>query len=561
MKKNGLRKIELIIIYTICVAVLASILFIEVYVYFISPRAYRGQPFYLTINILVLSVVLILLTSFFLSYLKMARDAKTLRDFQKKFEFITTASDIVIMQYDVMNRNFIRWNPSDTQTYRKFSVKDFWNHIHPDDLPVAHNVVDFMDSQNDLPYTCEYRYCMPGNNKHIWQYIDIFPFSHDSEGKVASYIGICRRNSKWHEVEDKLEHFRQNVSFITSANGILFIRYNVADDTLYHLDNSGELTESTITLEEYLGSVHPDDLTYAKELLAIMRVHKRERFQTEYRYRLPGSDKYDWFAINVVACDYDKYHRISGYLCLCRNNNEWRKAMDEMICLRDKAESANKMKNAFLANMSHEIRTPLNAVVGFSSMITDEMPGDEREKFKQVIAHNNKLLLQIVDDVLTLSKIESGDIDFINSTFDINDFMQSIIDPMRLTIHDKVKLICQSQEHFNICFDSRRLTEVVSTLLINANKFTPEGTITISYRQESEGLFISITDTGIGIDKKDQERIFQRFEKVNTYVSGTGLGLSICKGIVEQAHGTIGVESELGKGSTFWFRIPCTISK
>lgn len=219
------------------------------------------------------------------------------------------------------------------------------------------------------------------------------------------------------------------------------------------------------------------------------------------------------------------------------------------------------MKNAFLANMSHEIRTPLNAVVGFSSMITDEMPGDEREKFKQVIAHNNKLLLQIVDDVLTLSKIESGDIDFINSTFDINDFMQSIIDSMRLTIHDKVKLICQSQEHFNICFDSRRLTEVVSTLLINANKFTPEGTITISYRQESEGLFISITDTGIGIDKKDQERIFQRFEKVNTYVSGTGLGLSICKGIVEQAHGTIGVESELGKGSTFWFRIPCTISK
>jgi signal transduction histidine kinase len=362
-------------------------------------------------------------------------------------------------------------------------------------------------------------------------------------------------------VEDKLEHFRHNVSFITSANGILFIRYNVAEDTLYHLDNSGELTESTITLDEYLGSAHPDDLTRAKELLAIMRVHKRERFQTEYRYRLPGSEKYDWFAINVVACDYDKYHRISNYLCLFRNNNEWRKAMDEMISLRDKAESANKMKNAFLANMSHEIRTPLNAVVGFSSMITDEMPADEREKFKQVIAHNNKLLLQIVDDVLTLSKIESGDIDFTNSTFDINDFMQSIIDSMRLTIHDKVKLICQSQEHFNICFDSRRLTEVVSTLIVNANKFTPEGTITINYRQEPEGLFISITDTGIGIDKKDQERIFQRFEKVNTYVSGTGLGLSICKGIVEQAHGTIGVESEPGKGSSFWFRIPCVISK
>ena len=132
---------------------------------------------------------------------------------------------------------------------------------------------------------------------------------------------------------------------------------------------------------------------------------------------------------------------------------------------------------------------------------------------------------------------------------------------MHLTIHKKIALTCESQEHFNITWDPRRLTEIVTTLLVNANKFTSEGSIKINYHEEKDGFYVSITDTGIGIDKKDQQRIFERFEKVNSFVSGTGLGLSICKGIVEQAHGSIGVDSELGKGSTFWFRIPCETNK
>ncbi len=540
---------------------LLFILFIEIYAHLQGVHKFIGEQYYLLLNILILSLFIILLTFFFVSYLKKAKFTKELKEFQKKFEFITMANDIVIMQYDVLKRVLIRWNPSNTKPNRKFGIKEYWSRIHPDDLPIAHQLIDFMDSRDDNPYTCEYRYRLPGSHSYSWQYNDIFPFEYSGDGQVINYIGICRRNTKWHEVEDKLEHFRQNVSFITSANGIMFIRYNVANDTLYHLDNSGELTERMIPMSEFLVSVYPDDIERAKELITILREHRKDRYQTEYRYRMTGCDNYDWYAINVVACEYDKYHRISGYLCLFRINNEWRHAMDEMIELRDKAESANKMKNAFLANMSHEIRTPLNAVVGFSSMISDEMPDEERNKFKQIIEHNNKMLLQIVDDVLTLSKIESGDIDFVLTTFDINDFIQSIIDSMHLTIHKKIALTCESQEHFNITWDPRRLTELVTTLLVNANKFTSEGSIKINYHEEKDGFYVSITDTGIGIDKKDQQRIFERFEKVNSFVSGTGLGLSICKGIVEQAHGSIGVDSELGKGSTFWFRIPCETNK
>ena len=128
---------------------------------------------------------------------------------------------------------------------------------------------------------------------------------------------------------------------------------------------------------------------------------------------------------------------------------------------------------------------------------------------------------------------------------------------MRVVIRPTIELICESQEHFNVSLDSRRLTEIISTLLVNANKFTHKGNIRISYNYQEKGLYVSITDTGIGIALKDQQRIFERFEKVNNFVSGTGLGLAICKGIIEQAHGKIGVKSELGKGSTFWFWIPC----
>lgn len=521
----------------------------------------EGHPYYILLHISVLTAFIMLLTAFYLLYIRKKKYIKNLKDFQKKLEFITMANDIVIMQYDVRNRIFNRWDPNVSDSYYTFNVKEFWNHIHPDDLPTAHQMIDSMDSMTDNPFTCEYRSRMPKSTQYFWIYNDVFPFEHNKEGRVSSYIGICRRNSKWHEVEDKLERFRQNVSFITSANGIMFIRYDVADDALRHLDNRGELTESIIPINEYCDSVHPDDLPAAHELLSNMREHTKERFLAEYRYKMPGSDNYDWYAINIVACKYDKYHHISSYLCLCRNNNEWREAMDEMIKLRDKAESANKMKNSFLANMSHEIRTPLNAVVGFSSMMSESMSEEERNKFKQIIAHNNKMLLQIVDDVLALSKIESGDIEFVNTNFDINDFIQSIADSMHLTINPNIKLICESQERFNVCWDSRRLTEMITTLLVNANNFTQKGFIKINYGAKDGGLYVSISDTGIGIAKKDQKRIFERFEKVNSFISGTGLGLPICKGIVEQAHGKIGVESELNEGATFWFWIPCKTSK
>jgi signal transduction histidine kinase len=546
-----------LLLYVVSTILLIAIVSIEIYTHLIAYFHGRGDHiFFILLNCAILILFFLLFSFFFFSYTKIAKGNKDLLDIQRKLKFIATTNDIIIIQYDVKKRKLTHWSTSTNKPIKEFGIKEYWSRIYPDDLPQAHQVIDFMDSRNNNPYSCEYRYLYPSAVGYTWQYNDIFPFEHDSKNRPVSYIGICRRNERWHEVESQLEKFRQNVSFITSANGIMFIQYNVKNDTLLLLDNSGEQTENIIPFEDYWDSIYPEDLAKAKELIDIMRAHRLERFQTEYRYRLQGQETYDWHVVNIAAIEHDKYHHITSYVCLCRNNNEWRNAMNEMITLRNKAESANKMKNAFLANISHEIRTPLNAVVGFSNMIDDDMPTEERNKYKQIITKNNKMLLQIVDDVLSLSRIESGDIEFMPSSFDINDFIESIVDSVRLVIHDKIVLTCESKEHFNVLLDPRRMTEIISTLLTNANKFTPEGTIKISYNRQDNGLYVAIADTGIGIDKKDQERIFERFEKVNTFVAGTGLGLPICKGIVEQAHGKIGVNSEIGKGATFWFWVP-----
>jgi len=561
MMKSSSQRTGLHLLYIINVAIITLILAIDAYFHYAGLLKGENKTFFLVMNIIIAIVFMMMISLFFFSYKRISRNIKELHSFQRKFEFVTTASDINIIQYDVTSRKFTHWNPSSTEPHKGFTMKEYWARIYPDDLPIAHQIIDFMDSCNNNPCTCEYRYLLPSTNQYSWQYNDIFPFEHDANGNVTSYISVSRHNNKWHEIKNKIAQFRRNISFITLSNGIMFVRYNVDNDTLYLLDNSGELTENIITFETYWNLIHPEDIAKAEELITLMREHKVESFQTEYRCRMSKQAEYTWLAVNIAAYEYDSYHRISSYMCLCRNNSTWRQAMDEMIDLRNKAESANKMKNAFLANISHEIRTPLNAVVGFSSLINDNVPENERNKFKLIIDQNNKMLLQIVDDVLALSKIESGDIDFIPTTFDIYNVIQSITDSMRVVMRPTIELMCESQEHFNVSFDSRRLNEIISSLLVNANKFTHEGHIKISYSYQEKGLYVSISDTGIGIALKDQQRIFERFEKVNNFISGTGLGLAICKGIIEQAHGKIGVKSELGKGSTFWFWIPCEKEK
>lgn len=224
-----------------------------------------------------------------------------------------------------------------------------------------------------------------------------------------------------------------------------------------------------------------------------------------------------------------------------------------------KAEEANQLKSAFLANMSHEIRTPLNAIVGFSNLLSMVEDKEEMLEYAGIIETNTDLLLQLINDILDMSKIESGMYDFHVTQVDANQLMSEVEQVARLRIRtDEVSL--SFAERLPQCVfhtDKNRLMQVLTNLVVNAIKFTSQGEIQIGYRlQDVHTLYFYVSDTGCGMSAEQCEHVFERFVKYNTFIQGTGLGLSICKMIIEKLGGEIGVQSESGKGSVFWFTLP-----
>ena len=227
---------------------------------------------------------------------------------------------------------------------------------------------------------------------------------------------------------------------------------------------------------------------------------------------------------------------------------------------KEKAEESDRLKSAFLSNMSHEIRTPLNAIVGFSAIIADMEDRDKRLKFHNIIESNNKRLLLLINEVLDLSRIESGMLIFHFSAVGMNDLCQELFNTYLLNAGNIRLILDLPEEDISIRTDRNRLTQVLSNLIDNALKFTPKGSITIGYRPLQEWVEFYVKDTGIGIPEEKLEKVFERFEKVNDFAQGTGLGLPICKTILERLGGDISVSSQLGVGTQFTCRIPLLLS-
>ena len=227
---------------------------------------------------------------------------------------------------------------------------------------------------------------------------------------------------------------------------------------------------------------------------------------------------------------------------------------------KNKAEESNRLKSAFLANMSHEIRTPLNAIVGFSDMICQIDDPVEKQEYMKIIIANNELLLQLIDDILDLSKIEAGTMDFSYSVTDVNELMSNICHQMEQKDHSPEVQISfiEKAPTCVINTDRVRLSQVMINLMSNAMKFTERGSISIGYRisEAKDKIYFFCKDTGMGIAADKLELVFERFVKLNAFVKGTGVGLAICRVIVERLGGAIGVDSKEGEGACFWFRIP-----
>lgn len=269
---------------------------------------------------------------------------------------------------------------------------------------------------------------------------------------------------------------------------------------------------------------------------------------------------------NVTECDtyvsgeYVTIDEKEGMVITVHDITRMKKAERELLQAREKAENADRSKSAFLANMSHEIRTPLNAIVGFSELLASAGTEEEKSQFLEIVHSNNEMLQQLIADILDLSKIEAGTLDFTFSNVDVNQLMSDMEQLSRMRLGEKSAMIQVLKEippeECILFTDRNRLMQVISNFMTNAVKFTDEGSITLGYERRADELYFYVKDTGSGIEADKVEHVFERFMRVDQNKKGTGLGLAICQMIVRKLGGNIGVESEYGKGSNFWFTLP-----
>jgi signal transduction histidine kinase len=237
-----------------------------------------------------------------------------------------------------------------------------------------------------------------------------------------------------------------------------------------------------------------------------------------------------------------------------------KQAQRSLIEAREKAEDSSRAKSAFLANMSHEIRTPLNAIIGFAEVLANAKTDEEKKQFQEIVQSNGNLLLQLVNDILDISKIEAGTLEFNYSDVDINVLLSDLQQLFTMKLkgqNSNVQIVLQKGlPECVIKTDNNRLSQVISNFISNAIKYTSEGEITVGYEKRDSELYFFVKDTGTGIPESKLPKLFDRFYRADKTKEGTGLGLSICKTIIDKLNGNIGVESILGQGSTFWFTLP-----
>ena len=323
-----------------------------------------------------------------------------------------------------------------------------------------------------------------------------------------------------------------------------------------------EVSEMTYTtdINDYLTFVCEEDRERIRQVFKDVRANKVDRIKEEYRVHRPGKpyDSEDWMEARAFVEQYDEKGNPLIVVGSSLFITERKIAERELIAAKERAEESNRLKSAFLANISHEIRTPLNAIIGFSSILAMTEDEEEKKEYVSIIEKNNGILLQLINDVLDLSKIEAGVLDLYYSEFGLNGVLATLKGVVESRLQDGVDLIFEPgmPDDYVVYSEKNRLQQLVLNFLTNACKFTSTGSIRYGYEVRDKDIYYYVTDTGTGIPEDKLHLIFERFIKLDSFKQGTGLGLPICQLIIQNMGGEIGVNSKLGEGSIFWFTLP-----
>ena len=382
---------------------------------------------------------------------------------------------------------------------------------------------------------------------------------------------FCLNSTELHKAQQKLSATNSKLAMALDVANIVPWKWDLKSKTiLCDINRPIELSTDEQEVEDsqlsvpdsqYFSKIFKEDRKRVKQAYRDLIEGRAEKVKEEYRIvnvQKNNLHKVEWVEAQaaVEARDEDgKPLTLVGSSLVITNR---KKMEQELTTAKELAEESNRLKSAFLANMSHEIRTPLNAIVGFSGILASTEEEEEKQEYVSIIENNNTLLLQLISDILDLSKIEAGTLELNYSNIELNELMRELERGFLLRVKtDAVKL--EFVEPAGPCMaytEKNRLSQLMINLVTNAIKFTEKGSIRFGYEMRENELYFYVADTGCGIPKDKQQNIFGRFVKLNSFAQGTGLGLSICKTLMDHMGGRIGVESEEGKGSTFWFTLP-----
>ena len=385
---------------------------------------------------------------------------------------------------------------------------------------------------------------------------------YNSEHQPINYLLINADKTETTVAYNKIQEFEEFFELVGDYAKVGYAHFNIlsghgyAQKSWYR--NVGEADETP--LSDIFGTYrhfHPDDRALLIRFLDDARKGLTTKLSKEMRV-LREDGTYTWTHVNLLVKKYAPQDRIIEIISINYDITELKRTEEMLVKARDKAEASDRLKSAFLANMSHEIRTPLNAIVGFSSLLTSTENAAEKELYNSLIGHNNKLLLNLINDVIDLSKIESGYLELRPDWVNLTELLDESVAEYVHQVPSGVELLTNYPAHDSLVeLDKLRIKQILSNFLSNALKNTTTGHVEVFYEVDHQSVRIGVKDTGRGIPQNMLEKIFERFEKLDSFAQGAGLGLSICKLIVEKMNGRVLVDSQLGIGTTFVIELPC----
>lgn len=385
---------------------------------------------------------------------------------------------------------------------------------------------------------------------------------YDENHNPVNYLLINADKTETTVAYNKIQEFEEFFELIGDYAKVGYAHFNIlskqghAQKSWYK--NIGE--EYGTPLSEIIGtykSFHPDDRDLILQFFEEVQKGNADKLSHKIRvFRENG--ECTWTHVNLFVRKYAPQDKVIELISINYDITDLKQIEEMLVNERDRAEASDRLKSAFLANMSHEIRTPLNAIVGFSSLLASAENVVEKELYNSLISHNNELLLNLINDIIDLSKIEAGYLELHQNWFNLTELLDECVAEYARLLPSGVELLTSYPEHDALVeLDKLRIKQILNNFLSNALKNTTRGHVEVFYEIDKHCVRIGVKDTGRGIPQNMLEKIFERFEKVDSFAQGVGLGLSICKSIVDKMNGRIQVYSQLGLGTTFIAELPC----